>query len=114
MGSRRQPHDLGPDDLVWDFFSRPRDEPMLARVRPAAEAGFAGLGMYLGAWIAMRDDAMRDAALIHHPKAATFTFWRRGCRPKHYFSTIVDSNTSMFQKTFVWVGARTQRRLWND
>lgn len=57
MGTRRQPHDLGPDDLVWDFFSRPRDEPMLARVQAAAEAGFAGLGMYLGAWLAMREDA---------------------------------------------------------
>ncbi len=51
----RDPRSFGPDDLVWDFFSRPRDEPLLDRIGPAADAGFSGIGVFIGAWAALRD-----------------------------------------------------------
>ncbi len=57
----RSARDLGPEDLTWDFFSRPRTEPPIDRVFAAAEAGFAGIGLYIGAWKQLRADA--DALL---------------------------------------------------
>lgn len=59
---RRRAHDLGPDDLVWDHFSRPRDDDPVAKVRAAAAAGYAAIGMFLGQWAALRaDPAALDA-----------------------------------------------------
>ncbi len=52
----RAARDLGPGDLVWDHFSRPRADDPVAKVRAAASAGFAAIGMYLGQWAALRDD----------------------------------------------------------
>lgn len=54
----RSAHDLGPDDLVWDHFSRPRFDDVPARIRAAADAGFAAVGLYLGAWERLRTDAV--------------------------------------------------------
>jgi sugar phosphate isomerase/epimerase len=54
---RRTARELGPDDLVWDHFSRPRGEAVLPRVHAAAAAGYAAIGVFLGAW----------AALCEHP-----------------------------------------------
>jgi len=51
----RDPRLFGPDDLVWDFFSRPRDEPLIDRVLPATKAGFAGMGVFVGAWASLRN-----------------------------------------------------------
>lgn len=69
-GPNRSARDLGPNDLIWDFFSRPATQPMIERVEPAAAAGFAAIGMYLGAWNTMRDDASAveafDDALAAH------------------------------------------------
>ena len=48
--------DLGPDALVWDHFSRPREDDVVARIHAAADAGYAGIGLYVGAWEAMRGD----------------------------------------------------------
>lgn len=48
--------DLGPTDLVWDHFSRPRVDDTVAKVRAAAAAGYAAIGLYLGAWAALRED----------------------------------------------------------
>lgn len=66
-GPARSARDLGPDDLVWDYFCRGRDEPMVDRVRAAAAAGCDGVGIYLGAWARLRDDRAAldelDAAL---------------------------------------------------
>lgn len=63
----RLARDLGPCDLVWDYFSRPPTEPVVARVRAAAAAGYAGIGMFLGAWAALRKQPgeleLVDAAL---------------------------------------------------
>ncbi|WP_419930772.1 sugar phosphate isomerase/epimerase family protein [Candidatus Poriferisodalis sp.] len=53
----RNARDLGPDDLVWDHFSRPRFDDVPARIRAAADAGFAAIGLYLGAWERLRTDA---------------------------------------------------------
>jgi sugar phosphate isomerase/epimerase len=59
--------DLGPTDLVWDHFSRSREDDIVARIHGAAAAGYAGIGLYVGAWAAMRDDPAAidavDAAL---------------------------------------------------
>jgi sugar phosphate isomerase/epimerase len=52
----RSARDLGPDDLVWDHFSRPRTDDVVARIHAAKHQGFAGIGLYVGAWAAMRDD----------------------------------------------------------
>ena len=52
----RSPHDLGPTDLVWDHFSRPREDDVTERVHAAAKAGYAAIGVYLGAWATLRDN----------------------------------------------------------
>jgi len=63
----RTARDLGTDDLVWDHFSRPREEGVLPRVHAAAAAGYAAIGVFLGAWAALADDPAElervDAAL---------------------------------------------------
>ena len=65
--------DLGPDALVWDHFSRPRQDDVVARIHAAAAAGYAGIGLYIGAWDAMRtnpsaidrvDEALADTGLV--------------------------------------------------
>jgi sugar phosphate isomerase/epimerase len=63
---------LGPDDLVWDHFSRPRHDDVVARVHAAAAAGYAGIGLYVGAWAAMRDDAA-EVERLEEALAATGT-----------------------------------------
>lgn len=69
----RTARSLGPDDLVWDHFSRPREDDVVARIHAAAKAGFAGIGLYVGSWAAMRDDpaaaervdaALADTAMV--------------------------------------------------
>jgi sugar phosphate isomerase/epimerase len=52
--SRRSAHDLGPDDLVWDHFSRPRTEDIAPRVYAAAAAGYSAIGVFLGSWAQLR------------------------------------------------------------
>jgi sugar phosphate isomerase/epimerase len=65
--ARRTARDLGPDDLVWDHFSRPRGEAVLPRIHAAAAAGYSAIGMFLGAWAALREQPEElervDAAL---------------------------------------------------
>lgn len=67
MANARAATDLGPDDLVWDHFSRPRHDDVVARIEAAADAGYAAIGLYLGRWARLRSDpdAVRsiDAAL---------------------------------------------------
>lgn len=59
--------DLGPDAMVWDHFSRPRQDDVVARIHAAARAGYDGIGIYVGAWESLRDDPAAvervDAAL---------------------------------------------------
>lgn len=55
MGATRSAHDLGPDDLVWDHFSRPRHDDVVARIHAASDTGFAGIGLYVGAFASLRD-----------------------------------------------------------
>jgi len=57
------PADLRWPDLVWSHFSRPRFDDFDARVRAAAAAGFAGIGLYVHAYGKMRDEG-RSAADI--------------------------------------------------
>lgn len=67
LTARRTARELGPDDLVWDHFSRPRADDPVAKVRAAADAGFAAIGMYLGQWATLQADPAQlelvDAAL---------------------------------------------------
>ena len=64
---RRSARDLGPADLVWDHFSRPRTDDVVDRIHAAATAGYAGIGLFLGAWAALREKPAEvervDAAL---------------------------------------------------
>jgi len=53
--TRRSARELGPADLVWDHFSRPRGDDVVARVHAAAAAGYAAIGLFLGAWAALRE-----------------------------------------------------------
>jgi sugar phosphate isomerase/epimerase len=46
-------------DLVWDHFSRPRFGDFDERVAAAAEAGFAGIGLYVGEYARLRDEEGR-------------------------------------------------------
>lgn len=47
---------LGPDALIWDHFSRPRHDDVVARIHAAAAHGYAGIGLYVGAWEVLRAD----------------------------------------------------------
>jgi sugar phosphate isomerase/epimerase len=64
---QRTARDLGPNDLVWDHFSRPRAEDVLPRIHAAAAAGYAAIGVFLGAWAKLREQPdeleLVDAAL---------------------------------------------------
>jgi sugar phosphate isomerase/epimerase len=51
--ARRSARDLGPSDLVWDHFSRPRADDTLAKIHAASKAGYAAIGLYFGAWAAL-------------------------------------------------------------
>jgi hypothetical protein len=71
--TRRTARDLGPDDLIWDHFSRPRTDDVVARVHAAAAAGYAAIGLYLGMWATLReqpaelervDDALAATGLV--------------------------------------------------
>jgi sugar phosphate isomerase/epimerase len=61
------PRTLGPSDLVWDHFSRPRFDDLPARIRAARLAGFAAIGLYIGQWEQIRSSPVDleaiDAAL---------------------------------------------------
>ena len=63
----RTARDLGPSDLVWDHFSRPRADDTVAKIYAAEAARYAAIGLYLGVWAALRDDPAElervDAAL---------------------------------------------------
>jgi sugar phosphate isomerase/epimerase len=55
--------DLGPDDLILSHFSLGRFRPFEERVRAAAEAGFAAMGLYVGDYERLRAEGARDADL---------------------------------------------------
>ena len=59
----RSARELGATDLVWDHFSRPRHDDVPARINAAARAGFAAVGLYIGAWERLRADPARVAAI---------------------------------------------------
>ena len=59
----RTAHQLGPTDLVWDHFSRPRHDDVVARIDAAATAGFSAIGLYLRAWAQLRSDPAAVAAI---------------------------------------------------
>jgi sugar phosphate isomerase/epimerase len=44
---KRNPHELGPSDLVMSHFTLPRFHPIEERIAFAAAAGFAGIGLYI-------------------------------------------------------------------
>ena len=62
--------DLGPDDLILSHFSLGRFRPFEERVRAAAEAGFAAMGLYIGDYERLKaqgaSDADLRAVLNHH------------------------------------------------
>lgn len=55
--------DLGPDDLVLSHFSLGRNRPFEERVRAAARAGFAAIGLYAGEYKRLRAEGATDADL---------------------------------------------------
>ncbi|MGH3150869.1 MAG: sugar phosphate isomerase/epimerase family protein [Streptosporangiaceae bacterium] len=55
--------DLGPGDLILSHFSLGRFCPFEERVRVAAEAGFAAMGLYVGDYQRLRAEGARDADL---------------------------------------------------
>jgi sugar phosphate isomerase/epimerase len=55
--------DLGPDDLILSHFSLGRSRPFEERVRAAAEAGFAAMGLYIGEYQRLRAEGAHDADL---------------------------------------------------
>jgi sugar phosphate isomerase/epimerase len=55
--------DLGPDDLILSHFSLGRFRPFEERVRAAAEAGFAAMGLYVGEYERLRTEGASDADL---------------------------------------------------
>lgn len=87
--ARRTAHDLGPDDLVWDHFSRPRADDPVGKVHAAASAGYAAIGMFLGQWATLRADPAAldavDAALdetgLVVADIETLRGWTHGAEP---------------------------------
>jgi sugar phosphate isomerase/epimerase len=61
---------LGPGDLILSHFSLGRFRPFEERVRAAADAGFAAMGLYIGEYERLREQGARDAdlraVLDHH------------------------------------------------
>ncbi len=55
----RGPADLAWPDLVWDHLSRPRFGAFDERVDAAAEAGFAGIGLFVEEYARLRDEEAR-------------------------------------------------------
>lgn len=55
--------DLGPDDLILAHFSLGRFRPFEERVRAAAQAGFAAMGLYIGDYQRLRAEGAKDADL---------------------------------------------------
>lgn len=55
--------DLGPADLILSHFSLGRARPFEERVRAAAEAGFAAMGLYVGEYRRLRAEGASDAGL---------------------------------------------------
>lgn len=54
---------LGPGDLILSHFSLGRFRPFEERVRAAAGAGFAAMGLYIGEYERLRAQGARDADL---------------------------------------------------
>jgi sugar phosphate isomerase/epimerase len=54
---------LGPGDLILSHFSLGRFRPFEERVRAAAEAGFAAMGLYAGDYSRLRAEGASDAGL---------------------------------------------------
>ena len=50
MSSDRSAQDLGVDDLVMSHFTLARNYPIEDRIAAAANAGIAGIGLYVGDW----------------------------------------------------------------
>ncbi len=63
FGSSSPAHRLGPDDLIWDHFSRPRADDVVGRIEAAADAGYAAIGLYIGAWATIRGDRAAVSAI---------------------------------------------------
>ena len=55
--------DLNPDDLILSHFSLGRARPFEERVRAAADAGFAAMGLYIGEYQRLRAEGATDADL---------------------------------------------------
>lgn len=55
--------DLDPDDLILSHFSLGRARPFEERVRAAAGAGFAAMGLYIGEYQRLRAEGATDADL---------------------------------------------------
>jgi sugar phosphate isomerase/epimerase len=55
--------DLEPDDLILSHFSLGRFRPFEERVRAAADAGFAAIGLYIEDYRRLRGDGATDADL---------------------------------------------------
>jgi sugar phosphate isomerase/epimerase len=55
--------DLRSDDLILSHFSLGRSRPFEERVRAAAEAGFAAMGLYIGEYQRLRAEGTRDTDL---------------------------------------------------
>ena len=51
----KKARDLGPDDFVWDYFSRSPEDSMAARVYAAEATGYDAIGIHLGGWASMKD-----------------------------------------------------------
>jgi len=52
----KKARELGPDDFVWDYFSRGHEDTMADRVYAASQTGYNAIGIYLGAWSSMQEN----------------------------------------------------------
>lgn len=52
------PRELGGDDLVLSHFSLDRNHPIDDRISAAAAGGFAGIGLFAGQYLVLRDEGL--------------------------------------------------------
>jgi sugar phosphate isomerase/epimerase len=96
--------DLGPDDLILSHFSLGRFRPFEERVRAAAEAGFAAMGLYIGDYERLKAQGAKDAdlraVLYHHGlrivEIEALRGWSATARPGQDRDAYLKAETAVF------------------
>lgn len=101
-----RPQSLGRRDLVMSYFTLARDHPFEDRLALAGAAGFAGIGLYIGEYLRLREagyDIARIADLVaeHDVSIAEIEVVRLGAPPE--FETAAWEIANAFESRYLQV-----------